>query len=225
MLLKSVTNVRSAPTCEQPFGDIIKAVGKYLAAVGSLWIVAELPLKQCGPPGPNGAHNGSTAKLKRIAAVLKATFGDKAWEFCFSYLERLRYTAHKFPPPTRVGGVGLNVHWAAGDPETLELARKEAERLKVKLTVEFVRKFVARRDGKERPEWVTGKDELRRLAVETAGHAEWLLKFIRDHRPDLIAADVEELLTDDLPDIRGSLDRTNSTVDAIERLLSEEAAA
>jgi hypothetical protein len=84
--------------------DVLDAVRAYLDAEGTLWRIGDLLLELCGPPGADGAHNGSNLLMAKIARRLKDTFGDRAQMFGLDYLRRLRSVAHAFPPGTRVPG-------------------------------------------------------------------------------------------------------------------------
>ena len=219
---------------EMVASQIVEAVGEYFKADDALWKVADLLVKLCGEPGPNGAHNGSMARLKKVAALLKTRFGKQAGQFGHTYLERLRSVAARFPPHTRVGGVAFNVHWAAGDPETLQLAQQEAANRRVTLTVAFVKEFKARqsetseRDGTNetsRPDWITAAHELRGIAADTAGQAEDLEQFLQRHCKELTRVDVKMLIAD-FVEVRLRLNSACNSVDAsVRRLQSTEAAA
>jgi len=217
---ESVTEAASVTGSDSEFNELIEAVRAYLQAEGSLWIVADLLVTLCGRPGRiNGAHNGSAAKLKKISAALKAAFGEDARKFGEKYLERLRTTAANFPPPTRVGGVSISVHWAAGDPETLKRAQREAERRDVALTVGFVRGMQARRDREGKPQWLFTKDEFRRAAAQAFDYAEWFETFMPKHRKELTPANLKSLRID-FAEITDFLDRGSVIV---KRLLKETA--
>jgi hypothetical protein len=133
--------------------QIVIAAGQYLAREGSLWVIVDLLREYVGPPGENGKHNGAERKIKHVAQVLKETYGDKRG-FGFKNLERYRTVGEWARPPRRLGAYGPNVHWAAGDWETLVAAEAWAKEKGVKLTCGRVCEFVARHDNKDKPQWI-----------------------------------------------------------------------
>jgi hypothetical protein len=202
--------------------EIVDAVEAYLTAFceaeNSLWRIGDSLITLCGPPGPNGAHNESNVLIERVAQRIKQHFGDRAQAFKVVYLRRLRSTAHNFPPDTRVSGAAWAVHYAASEPETLNRAHQEAKRLGVNFTVAFVKAFIAAPRGKQKLEWVTQKDELRRSAVDIAERAEWVTEFLRECRTELTATDLKTL-SDDLADVTDRLDSARASLHDIACLL------
>jgi hypothetical protein len=200
-------NAASPKSIEQPTNDldeIVKAVGNYLDAndktQSGLWKIGDLLIAICGKAGPSGKHNGSSSILQRIAKTLKDDFGERASDFGFEFLRQLRRVAEAFEdnpgvddPGTRVPGEPWAIYRAAGDPQTLDLARKAAKQKNVKLTVAFVTKFVSSRgkDGKS-SKLVTTVHEWRRLAAEKAEIEIWLADFLQRH-PTIKKAEITNL--------------------------------
>ncbi|MFY9839269.1 MAG: hypothetical protein WAK55_22890, partial [Xanthobacteraceae bacterium] len=176
---------------------ILKAVSDCLDANDDTqnghWKVGFLLVAVCGEAGPSGKHNGSSNTLRKIAKTLKDNFGERASDFSFEYLRQLRRVAEAFKDPgTRLPGEPWAIYRAAGDPKTLDLARKDAKQKNVKLTVAFVTKFVAARGKDGKPsKFVTMLEEWRRLAAEKAEVEAWLADFLQ--RYPIKKAEIENL--------------------------------
>jgi hypothetical protein len=198
------------------YADIIDAVRSYLDGHALLWTIGDLLIQHCGVPGRNGVRNGVTDKIKAVARELKAAFGERARDFGFKYLERLRSTAAKFPPPTRVGGVEFALHWAAGNPKNLQAAITAAKQRKVKLTLHFIKDFRKNHQQKAKPDpIIEAMDILRQGLAEYANRAEHFVGLLEKgstrHR---------KLLVDDLPSMMANAERIQFSMHKAGRLVS-----
>jgi hypothetical protein len=125
----------------------------------SQWEIGDALLKECGPPGENGANNGSTAKLKEALEELDRN------GLCYSLstLRHMRDMSHAWPVPR-----GTRVSWSVYR-EFTPYPKLLKERLKnnpdLLMTVAEANKIVTnykkRYDQPEQPEPVeaTGEDE------------------------------------------------------------------
>jgi hypothetical protein len=149
------------------FAEIVVAIGDFIHGQKIQWRIGDLLIEYCGPPGENGVRNGFTKKANRIIEELKKIHG-KYVEVDFSYLEQWRLFAHRFPPPKRLGaiGVGWSLHQAAKYPDNLRKAIAEPKRQGRPLTLRFVKEFVASLNADpDVPHWKPQKEEWRRLAA------------------------------------------------------------
>jgi hypothetical protein len=138
--------------CKAPiqFPKVVAAVRAHETATLQVedckWAIGDALILECNPPGPDGINNGVNRKLKQAAAELK---GLGLGHYCFSYLRNFRIVANSYPAARRLAAVSWSAHLAAGDPETLQAAKKQAERKGTKLTVDFVQRFRADRRRKD----------------------------------------------------------------------------
>jgi hypothetical protein len=103
------------------------------------WQLGWALVEECGPPGETSANNGSYDKLHDAKKAL-----DKAgFDYSFRLLEEFRSIAAKFRPEDVFGAVSIYAHIAAGNLETLEAAKRQADKTKKKLTVGFVQNYTA----------------------------------------------------------------------------------
>jgi hypothetical protein len=185
-MLDSTTISKTSERSE--FADLIEAFRDYFHGDAAQWRIGELLNDYCGPPGANGRHNGSSAKIAEVRKALIEAFGDRA-EFDSSYIERWRTIAHAFPPPKRLGGIGWSLHSIAGNPEILWGAKAEADRSGEKLTKGFLDDYKARLKDKHKSDWARIIDELSRLSVLCEEYSAWL----KNNRP---AEDLSESLAE-----------------------------
>jgi hypothetical protein len=199
------------------FADIIDAVRGYLDGHALLWTIGDLLIEHCGQPGKNGVRNGVTDKIKAVARELKRVFGERAQEFGFKYLERLRSTAARFPAPTRVGAVEFALHWAAGNPKTLQRAIAAAKQRKVKLTRDFIKNFRKNHQQNAKPDPIIEAMDILRLGlVEYANRAEHFVGLLTKAK----VAHHRKLLADDLPDMMANAERIQFAMHKADRLVS-----
>jgi hypothetical protein len=89
----------------------------------SLWDIGDALIKECGPPGEQGAKNGS---YDRVGAA-QGYLAQQGYELSVSYLRMLRKTAFDFPKGRRQPLHSFSVHTAAGTPERLAALIKAAK--------------------------------------------------------------------------------------------------
>jgi hypothetical protein len=116
-----------------------------IAANDALWTIGDALIAICGSPGPNGPNDRSHKVMCDIAHEL-AQCGFKGYQLVT--LRLLRRVAASFAADKRLTGVTWSHHMAAGDRQTLDHARREAERRAAKFTVEFIKAFIEARGRK-----------------------------------------------------------------------------
>ena len=108
-----------------------------------LFALGDALIEECGAPGDNGVRTGGYERLEEARRMLvKAGI-----HFKLSYLEDLRRVAANFPAPERSEADPWSAHLFAGTPDNLRAARADAEHHNKRLTVGYVRKFLAQRDA------------------------------------------------------------------------------
>jgi len=83
----------------------------------SMWDIGDMLIEECGPPGDDGAHNGSEKKLKDAQAEFLARGIDRKYDTLRNY----RDVSFRFPPGARAPGEASHrVHHKCGSPEMLQ---------------------------------------------------------------------------------------------------------
>lgn len=88
------------------------------------WALGDALLEECGPPGEDGARNGSSEKLEAAQAELAAN----GMPYAFNTLRQYRDISAAFPPATIVAGLSHGVHKVCGTPEMLTAVLKAWEK-------------------------------------------------------------------------------------------------
>lgn len=110
------------------------------------WALGDALIEECGPPGEPGVHTGSDDLLRKAQSALKRA----GFDYGFEHLREIRRVAAAFSAGDRSPAASWTVHAAAGDPDTLKGAQKQAEREGAMLTASFVKRFIAARRGNDK---------------------------------------------------------------------------
>jgi len=90
-----------------------KTMAAMQAEEASQWAIGDALIEECSG---DGYCDGSTEKLKEVAADAFNLIGR---EYAWTTLRELKNIARRFPPGTRVPGLGWTAHNAASNPEML----------------------------------------------------------------------------------------------------------
>ena len=198
----------------KPFAETIKAGRQLDDAKERTWdlrlALAKALYDECGAPGANGKHNGSSKRLKQAHQAL----ADEGIHFDIEYLRDLRQFWSKFSDPgDRSPRCSWTVHLKCGNPETLRAviaqARadgKEPEEIRIgdvatflkQRRLELERKNRADRDKlKDRPQSnskheAAMKKYLAEIAIDQARFKDRFAKF-KPHLEHLNAAQHDQV--------------------------------
>ena len=100
--------------------------------------IGDALIRECGPPGEDCAHNGSTEKIEAAAKYLAA----HAYIFTAYYLRDLRRLSRAFSNPAERSNYPFTVFFVAKDPETLDKVKKAYPGETI--TVAMVKEVIAR---------------------------------------------------------------------------------
>jgi hypothetical protein len=196
------------PTATSKYPKIVAYVREreqgLVTANAGLWLIGDELVRVCGPPGERSKHDNSKKIMREIAREL-SDLGFKTYGY--EMLRLLRRVSAAFPDGKRLpSSVDWSIHMAAKDPATLTAAKKEADRRKVKLTVDFVHNFRDRRKRDALSPAQRAKDDALDLMSDTDGAWEHLTKHI-PNLADIDKVELQEAIADHIKNATAINDR------------------